>query len=170
MLIRIALLISLGLFSVGAIAMSLLDAGKVCLFSGISGVITLDGKPVANARLVRTVNKEKDKVDETTTDENGYFEMPPVFERTISKFLPMEFVVSQKITVYNQDQEVEVWSGVKRIPDENAESKGKPLVVKCELGLEEMNYVKVNGGPIFSRCDWDVEPDKKYTGPVFDED
>lgn len=150
--------------------MSITEAGKVCLFSGISGVIKLDGKPVANARLVRTVNKEKDKVDETTTDENGYFEMPPVFERTITKFLPMEFVVGQKIEVYSEDKVTEIWSGVKRKPEENVESKGKPLVVECELSLEKMNYIKVNGGPIFSRCKWDVEPDKKFSGPAFEED
>ena len=150
--------------------MSVIDAGKVCLFSGISGVITMNGKPAANARLVRTVNRAKDITDETTTDENGYFEMPPVFERTITKFLPQEFVASQTIDVfYDGRPAIEMWSGVKRSQEENAEAKGKPLVVKCELTLKERNFVQVNGGPIFSRCEWDVIPDEKYNGPLFDE-
>ncbi len=81
------------ILTIGVIKMAFADIGKVCLFSEISGVITLDGKPVANAKLVRTVNKEKDITDETTTDDKGYFKMPAVYERTITKFLPMEFVV-----------------------------------------------------------------------------
>jgi len=68
----------------GVSAMALADVGKVCLFSGMSGVIKIDGKPAADARLVRTVNKEKDRTDETITDESGYFEFKPVFERMIT--------------------------------------------------------------------------------------
>lgn len=84
--------------------MTLLDAGKVCLFSKISGVITLDGKPAANAKVIRTVNLNKDKIDSTYTDENGHFEMPAVFQRTVTKFLPQEFVAKQDIVVqYNGD-------------------------------------------------------------------
>src|SRR5690606_2171944 len=60
----------------GASAMSLSDLGKVCLFSGISGVIELNGKPAAHVRLVRRADT---KTDETTTDENGYSEFPPSF-------------------------------------------------------------------------------------------
>lgn len=164
----VALLLTV--LSSGVYAMSIADAGKVCLFSGISGVVTLDGKPAAGARLVRTVNREKDKSDETVTDATGHFSMPPMFERTITKFLPQEFVVSQKIEVIFAGETYELWNGVKRTAEENAESRGKPLVVSCELDLEEMNYIKVNGGPIFSRCTWDVKADEKFSGSIFDED
>ena len=77
--------------------MVILDTGKVSLFSKISGVVTFEGKLVANALLIRTASLSKDKVDETRTDENSYFEMPAVFERTITKFLPQEFVAKQVI-------------------------------------------------------------------------
>ena len=83
--------------------MSLLDFGKVCLFSKISGVILLNGKAVANARVVRTVKLSKEQTDETTTDDQGYFEMSAVFTRTIGKYLPQEFVSSQLIEVVYQD-------------------------------------------------------------------
>lgn len=142
----------------GAFAMGLKDLGKVCLFSGMSGVIEMDGKPAANVRLVRTAES---KVDETTTDENGYFEFPSVFERTIAKYLPQEFAASQKIVAHYQGREIDVWVGVKRKPEEHVESRGKPLVVHCELGLEVENLIQVNNSPIFSRCTWDVEPDPK---------
>jgi hypothetical protein len=148
---------------VGAQAMAVGDLGKVCLFSGISGVITLDGKPVANARLVRTADRDGAMTDETTTDENGHFSMPPVFERTITKYLPQEFVASQEIYVYVDGMKYKMWSGVKRKAYENAESRGKPLIVTCELSGEEQ-FKQVDNSPIFSLCEWEAEADKIDTG------
>ncbi|MCK4825737.1 carboxypeptidase regulatory-like domain-containing protein [bacterium] len=148
------------LISNGVFAMGLSDAGKVCLFSKMTGVIKLDGKPVSNARLVRTVNLSKDEVDETTKDEKGNFKLDAKFTRTITKFLPQEFVVSQYIIVHYEDKEYEMWNGVKRKPEENTESRGKPLVVECELS-DELNVKKVNGSPIVSLCTWDAEADPK---------
>ena len=139
--------------------MAVSDLGKVCLFSGISGVITMNGKPVANAKLVRTADRDGAMTDETITDENGQFSMPAVFERTITKYLPQEFVASQEIYIYVDGMKHKVWSGVKRKPDENSESRGKPLVVKCELS-NELDLKEVNNSPIFSRCEWDAEPDE----------
>jgi len=57
----------------GVDAMGLSDVGKVCLFSEMSGVIKMDGKPAVGARLVRTVNKALTTSDETVTNEDGYF-------------------------------------------------------------------------------------------------
>lgn len=142
----------------GVSAMTVFDAGKVCLFSKISGTITLDGKPAAGALVVRKVNLNKDKVDQTTTDENGYFEMPAVFQRTVTKFLPQEFVASQAINVVYKDKSYQIWSSVKRSAKENTEAKGKPLVVYCELNSNERSIV-VDRVPIHSLCEWDVEAD-----------
>jgi hypothetical protein len=140
--------------------MSISDVGKVCLFSRMSGVVKLHGEPAKNARLVRTVSlSSSPKTDETYTDENGYFEFPAVFERTVAKFLPMEFVAKQDIVVHYQGTEYEMWDGIKRRPEENVESRGQPLVVECELAMEELDYKSVNGGPIFSRCIWGAEGD-----------
>jgi len=138
--------------------MALSDFGKVCLFSSISGVITLDGKPVAGAHLVRTGNRAGDKTDETLTDAKGYFTFPAMFERTITKYLPQEFVASQKIVVLYQDKQYEMWTSIKRNPKENTESKGKPLIISCELNSEEKTII-VNRVIIHSLCGWDVEPD-----------
>jgi hypothetical protein len=160
MFVRLATIFFSLLGAMGVYAMTLGDVGRVCLFSAMAGTITLDGKPVANARLVRTGDRDGPKVDETVTDEKGYFEFPPMYERTITKFLPQEFVASQKVIVHYQGQEYEMWSAVKRQPQENIESRGKPLVVKCELNSEQ-NLIMVNGSPIHSLCFWDVEPDPK---------
>lgn len=148
------------MISNGALSMDMKDVGKVCLFSKISGVIVLDGKPVANAKLIRTVNLSSAETDETTTDEKGYFELPAIFTRTITKFLPQEFASSQEIVVHFKEKEYRIWSAVKRKPEENVESRGKPLIVQCELNSEE-TMIKVNNAPIFSLCTWDVKPDKR---------
>lgn len=143
--------------------MTLLDAGKVCLFSKISGVITLDGKPAANAKVIRTVNLNKDKIDSTYTDENGHFEMPAVFQRTVTKFLPQEFVAKQDIVVQYNGDLYDIWSGVKRTPEENAEARGGALSVQCELNSEK-SFKQVNNSPFISRCTWPTEPDNIDTG------
>ena len=140
--------------------MGLGDFGKVCLFSAVSGTITLDGRPLANARLVRTGDRDGPKVDETVTDANGNFAFPAMHERTITKFLPQEFVASQKMVVTYNDKNYEIWSSVKRKSEENTESRGKPLVVTCELNSEERSVV-VDRVPIHGLCLWDVDPDEK---------
>lgn len=163
MLKKSYLIITLLALSAGAFAMSILDTGKVCLFSKISGVITYEGKPVTNALLTRTASLSKNKTDETRTDENGHFEMPAVFERTITKFLPQEFVAKQVISVEFNNQNYDIWSGVKRTPEENAESRGTSLEVRCEL-TQEKTLKQVNNNPIISRCTWAAEPDEIDTG------
>lgn len=139
--------------------MGFFDAGKVCLFSGISGVITKDGKPVANARVVRTADRDGERKDETTTDDNGYFELPPMFERTVTKLLPMEFVTLQRINVIDGEEQYEIWRSIKRDPKENTEARGKKLEVVCEM-LQEEKGIIVDGVVIHSKCTWDVEVDE----------
>ncbi len=150
--------------------MALTDIGKLCIFSAISGVITLNGQPVAHARLIRTGEKERTHQDETTTDENGYFAFPPMYERSIAKFLPMEFVASQTIMVEYKGKKYKLWSGVKWKPEENAESRGKPLVVQCQLEIDD-KYISVDGSKFFTLCTWDVEPDPPFDmNKVFESD
>jgi hypothetical protein len=144
----------------GVNRMSLADTGKMCLFSGISGIIMLDGKPVENARLVRSVDKahtKGKKADTTTTDINGYFEMPPIYDRSIiGKVLPMQFAVGQSIIVTVDGVDYRMWGGVKEERKENAESDGNPLVVKCNLDVEP-TLINVRGGFFETLCSWDVK-------------
>jgi hypothetical protein len=162
---KIIILFILLIFTYGAYAMS----NKPCLFSGMTGVVKYQGEPAANVRLLRKI-EDKD-IDETTTDENGYFEFSPVYqEKSLLGFLPVEFAIKQDIIAFKSGKEYGLWSAVKRSKKANSESRGKPLVVTCELTLPERNYITVENGPIFSLCTWDVEADPKpeYTSP-FDE-
>jgi len=79
--------------------MSIFDVGKVCTFSAVSGVITKDGQPVKNTRIVRVVDYQSKSQDETKTDEHGRFSMPAPFERSVTKLLPKEFVVGQSLLI-----------------------------------------------------------------------
>ncbi|MCP4323307.1 MAG: hypothetical protein GY787_15960 [Alteromonadales bacterium] len=69
--------------------------------------------------------------------------------------------MKQDIIAYKDGKEYLMWDGIKRRPEEYAESKGKPLNVSCELTAEEVAIV-VNDGPIYSLCTWDVEADISY--------
>lgn len=140
--------------------MSIFEAGKVCTFSPISGVILFEGKPAAGARVVRTTDYQKKIQDETLTDSNGYFELPGIFERNIVNFLPQEFVVGQLVNVSFSGREFRIWSGVKRKREENSESRGKPLVVTCELTQKD-EIINVDRQPFITKCRWDVTPDVK---------
>jgi hypothetical protein len=146
------------LTATGGCAMGVTDIGQVCLFSGMTGTITMDGKPVANARLIRMADRDGPKEDETITDEQGRFAFPPMFERTITKFLPMQFSALQRIHVEYKEQRYEIWRSVKMSKEENSESRGNPIVVTCDLNSEEKGIV-VDGTVIHTLCEWDIEPD-----------
>lgn len=143
-------------FSYGVFAMG----EKNCLFSSMTGVVNYKGKPAENVRLIRKI--EGKKVDETVTDEFGNFQFEVIYQKNrLLSFLPTEFAIQQIITAVRDDKEYPLWVGVKRTPEENAESRGKPLDVSCDLSLETENYVKVNDSPYFTLCTWNVEPDKE---------
>lgn len=135
------------------------DAGRQCLFSSIKGVITSNGEPAVGAKLIRTANRAKPRIDEAITNEKGYFEFPAVFERSITKYLPQEFVARQDIVVKYQGKDYEIWSSVKRDPKENTENRGNVLDVECELSKEEA-MIMIDGVAIFGLCEWDVQPDE----------
>ena len=163
---KIIISLTLLIFSYGVYAMGI----KQCLFSEMTGVVSFEGKPAAGVKLIRMVNYDKDVFDEAVTDELGNFHFPAI-ERTsiLSKILPMEFVVYQSITAHHNTKEVEIWSGVKRTPGKNSESRGKPLIVECNLSQAEVSFISVDGNLVHSRCTWDVEPDPSQADFLFGE-
>src|SRR5690554_5848312 len=150
----------------GTYAMAASHKGKDCLFSAISGTITLNGEPAAGAHVKRIAGKAH--VEGEFTDENGYFAMPAIWERNLlSRVFPMEFVVPQKITVTYIENDYDIWIGIKRHREENSEALGKPLVVTCEL-LQDSRSIMVKGALYDTKCVWDVEedPDIDYSNPA----
>jgi hypothetical protein len=155
---KLTILLILVTAFVGANAMSS-NNNKTCLFSAISGTITLNGKPVANARIKRVSDE---RIDESKTDENGYFSMSSVFDTSISnairKFVPSQFVSPQKLYVYVDGMEYEILGAVKRREKEFSESLGKPWIVTCEL-TDRPEVFEIDGNAFYTRCKWDAERD-----------
>ena len=147
----------------GAIAMSILDAGKVVLFSEMKGQLLMKGEPIKQAKIRRVAHFGKDFIDFSITDDEGRFEFPELSTRTINKFLPMEFTARQELFVEIDGAEIVFWEGVKAGPEPNAESRGKLLDAICELDKEQ-TVVIVETAPYFTKCKWDVEEDENNTG------
>ncbi|MGN0922547.1 MAG: DUF6795 domain-containing protein [Cellvibrio sp.] len=150
------------LLAQGGHAMGFFSKPKHCVFSAVSGHLTLNGEPVKNARLVRTgqLGHAKSEVtDEAITDENGYFEFPDMYQ-SASEFGGLAaFVITQTITLLKDDgEDVRIWLGSRRDGLQGAENRHKPWHLECELSNQERMYV-VNGSGYFSICAWDVEED-----------
>jgi len=116
--------------------MSIFDVGKTCVFSEVKARLIKDGEPLKNTRVVRRWEWNKPREDSTTTDETGYFEFPAIFERSVSRLLPVELVIGQGLYVIENVEEKKIWSNSKREPEENAEFNGRPTELICEMTNE----------------------------------
>lgn len=142
--------------------MGFLSKPTHCVFSAFSGHLTLNGEPVKSSRVVRTGqlgHAEKAVVDETITDEQGYFEFPDMYQ-SASEFgiIPM-FTVAQTLKLYKDDgDQVEIWEGARRDAVRGGENRNNPWHMKCELS-NDIKLFTVNRSHYFTRCAWDVEED-----------
>lgn len=150
-MMRVILLTVLLIISQGVMSMSILNAGRVCVFSAVKAQLTQNGEPLKNAKVIRRWNWNSENEEAATTDENGYFEFPAVFERSIARFLPIELVVAQGLFVVVNGEEQPFWSNSKREPEENAEYGGRPFNVTCELNDEE-ELIKDFGSLMLTMC------------------
>lgn len=131
--------------------MAFFNPGKTCVFSEVKARLMLEGKPVANAKVVRQWEWHKRQTDEAVTDENGYVYFPAVYESSVTRFLPAELVVGQQLSVLIDGQENIFWSNAKRKPEENSEYGGNNFNVTCELTDEEV-VIKEYGALMLTMC------------------
>jgi hypothetical protein len=117
--------------------MAMFDAGKTCVFSQVKAKLTLNGEPVRNTKVVRRWEWNKLQEDSTSTDDNGYFEFPAVYESSLSRLLPVELVIGQQLSTEIDGKEFQFWTNSKREPTENSEYGGKSMNLICELSGEE---------------------------------
>lgn len=149
----IILTLSLILFS-GAKAMSILGIGKTCVFSAVKVRLINNGLPMKNAQVIRRWEWNSLQEDKTITDENGYFEFPAVFEKSLARILPIELVIAQGLYVVEGDEEKKIWSNSKREPEENAEFNGKTFELTCEI-TNEMKTYRDFGSRMRTLCTWE---------------
>lgn len=131
--------------------MAFFNPGKTCVFSEVNARLMLEGKPVANTKVVRQWEWHKRHSDEAVTDENGYVHFPAVYERSVTRLLPAELVVGQQLSVLIDGKENIFWSNAKRRPEENSEYGGNNFNVTCELTDEEV-VIKEYGALMLTMC------------------
>ncbi len=145
----------ISLYSMKGVAMSLLLGTEVVLFSPMEGKITFEGKPAANAKIVRKViwKGDEGETDIFYTAENGEFKLP--IKKTRARIpLLAEFVLTQELDVFYADREFSIWVKAKQDLNEYGELGGKPHNFRCELTDKRVRLEDFNG--LFgTSCKWD---------------
>ena len=130
---------------------------QICMFSEVNAVVTLHGKPVAGAEIVRTSNELDSKVytEKTTTDAQGRFHFNALWVFSLRNFIPVEPMVEQHITIYYQNQEYMGWQTSKGNYGHNDElDDNKPLNFTCELSEEPTLKYQEVARNIEGICKW----------------
>lgn len=142
-------------FSMKGVAMSLLFGTEVVLFSPMEGKITFEGKPAANAKIVRTIIWKGDagETDTFYTSEDGSFTLP--LKRTKVRIPPLaEFRIAQEIRVFYNEKEFPIWAKSKRDLGLYGEMGGKPLNFRCEI-TDELVLIEGFDDLFGTSCKWD---------------
>ena len=140
--------------SIEGYSMSLFDIGKICLFSETSGQVVLNGRPIEGVSVKRSVIWQNKKQEETViSDIKGNFHFNAKFTNSLSKFMPVEAVISQRIVIRHGDEDFEGWKTTKRNFDENSELNGKSINLICDLS--QKSTVKEEGAQVIKGlCQW----------------
>lgn len=133
--------------------MSILDAGQIFTFSSVRANVTYEGEPVKGAKVSRLAKWKDTHTDVTVTSDVGFFEFPAIFQKSITKFMPIEIVITQVITVEYNGIFYKIWINTKMNSDQNTELGGLPLDMECELTDDPVFYE--NFGPLLeTNCRW----------------
>jgi|GEM_PF-1828123 len=143
------LLVFLG-FSLRVNAMSLFDFMKICVFSDVRGVVTLNGEVISGASITReakVVFNGKEYVDTATTDKNGEFSFPVLNASSVNTVLPSAKLVNQNISISYEGKTYTAWQMVKQNYQYGGElnsytgsklpADATPLDIVCELSNDD---------------------------------
>jgi hypothetical protein len=146
------LVILLTFYTLEASSMGLFDFLKVCLFSEVNGVVTLEGKPVAGAELVRTAQLgDKIYTDKAVTDGAGVFHFEALIIRSSRKITSMGPLVPQEISISHNSISKQAWLSNKNNYDVLGET-GSELYLMCELDADPINRELPNGAIMHGIC------------------
>jgi len=138
--------------------MSIFFKGKeveAVLFSPLEGKMTYQGKPAAGATIKLWVAwKDKEgQTEEYTVGDNGDFSIPK--KTVVYKANPLaQLVIKQKLTVFFEGQEFNIWALSKMEEAVFTELGGKPINFTCELTNDEKT-VRGNRSLGGTRCTWE---------------
>ena len=146
-------------FSMKGVAMTMFSGKEeeVVLFSPMEGKLTFEGRPAVGAKITRNVSW-RDNVGETDNfyaDKNGHFNLP--IKSQIEKMSPLfQFVAHQKIFVYFEGKEYQIWGNGKLDKAKYTEFGGQPKNLHCEL-TQEPDRVDTKNGWVVTSCEWNLE-------------
>lgn len=138
----------------------------VFLSSGVSGVVTENGKPVTNLEIKRSLMyiDGKDHVDTAITDNEGNFHFP---QKSIYSSIPSkpfsEDRVSQQITIDHKGSLLPLWIATQRGYYEIPEFTKKLNFLNCELINKRVSFEFKNNHNEYlnhqasSICRWDED-------------
>jgi hypothetical protein len=161
-LISFILLAVLMGISIEGRSMGLFDFLKVVMASEFNGVVTLEGKPLADVKVTRSVEDEDIITQETTTDANGRFKFDALVKTSLKTLTPLEPVYGQKITIHYDSDSINAFSYVKRnyfnngefwFLDEAEKKVTLPLNFTCEI-TEEDSVRRVREDGYTGVCVW----------------
>lgn len=133
---------------------------KVCIASGISGVILQYGKPVPNLTLRRKLSwktldwDQWDSVEEVVTNKKGVFKFESRWEKIRSKLMTQPAFAAEIEAANETIRETVIFTTTKFGFHEYSEFDEKPINFRCEL-TEERRKVKTKLGFIGTNCYWD---------------
>lgn len=128
---------------------------EVVICSPMEGQITMNGKPLANAKIERFL-KWKDEIGEKDyffTDEEGFFKLP-MRKDIVTLSIISTFVMSHEIRVFSNNEEYLIWTMGKGSTVKFGELGGRPVNFKCEL-TDDLVRVEVEDGLLGTSCKWD---------------
>ena len=129
---------------------------EAVLFSPMEGKLTYQGKPAANAKIKLWI-AWKDREGETESyyaDDQGHFTIPQI-TATYRHNPLVQLVVTQRLTVFFEDQEVDIWEFSKMERTPFTELGGKPVNLICELTNDDKT-VEGNRSLGGTRCTWEA--------------
>lgn len=153
------LIVAIGLLlNVKELDLGLLIKEKVCIASGISGVILRNGQPVTNLIVRRKLSwkSEKwDEIEEIETDTNGKFSFSTRWEKIRLRLMTQPAFIIEIDVLDESLEEPIIFSTTKLGIEEYSEFDGIPNNLKCEL-TDEIRKVDTKYGFIGTNCYWDL--------------
>ena len=151
------LILFLLIYSAEGVAMSFFTKPEeeIVLGSPMEGKLTLHGKPVVGARMVRwiTWKDETGETDTTYINEDGRFNLPVIkVKAKLNKIV--QFVAHQEINVSYKGNQYQIWVMGKFGKGMFSELNGKPINFRCEL-TDEIRRVETDDGLLGTSCKWD---------------
>lgn len=135
----------------GTLGMPIINHLRTCVFSEVTARLVLNGEPLKNIKVTRQWEWHKRRSDEAVTDAEGYVTFPAVYESSITRLLPAEIVIGQRLSVEVNNEVIVFWQSSKRKAAEKSEYGGLPFNMICELS-DETILIENYGSLIATMC------------------